>query len=227
MITSGPLEVTNSIIANNYGESGVIYVDEETPNIPSKVIFHNNLIMDNYAKNNKIFVIEQSTAKDSNIDGNVLNYQYNYNSWWQNRHLPNTTKFISINPITPNPKPTNPVTPNTPANPETNTTKPATNSSNNHTDNIINNIVSAISNEVNKIVSNENKIVSNSTESNVNVGTDSSQEAKTGDSEKSVHELLDKDVSKQTQINPIPFIIVLIIVFAVLIFGYYRYKKNE
>lgn len=29
MITSGPLEVTNSIIANNYGESGVIYVDEE------------------------------------------------------------------------------------------------------------------------------------------------------------------------------------------------------
>ena len=67
------------------------------------------------------------------------------------------TKFISINPITPNPKPTNPVTPNTPANPETNTTKPATNSSNNHTDNIINNIVSAISNEVNKIVSNENK----------------------------------------------------------------------
>ena len=49
----------------------------------------------------------------------------------------------------------------------------------------------------------------------------------TGDSEKSVHELLDKDVSKQTQINPIPFIIVLIIVFAVLIFGYYRYKKNE
>ncbi len=77
------------------------------------------------------------------------------------------------------------------------------------------------------IVSNENKIVSNSTESNVNVGTDSSQEAKTGDSEKSVHELLDKDVSKQTQINPIPFIIVLIIVFAVLIFSYYRYKKNE
>ena len=54
----------------------------------------------------------------------------------------------------------------------------------------------------------------------MNVGTDSSQEAKIGDSEKSVHELLDKDVSKQTQINPIPFIIMLIIVFAVLIFGY-------
>lgn len=221
MITSGPLEVTNSIIANNYGESGVIYVDEETPNIPSKVIFHNNLIMDNYAKNNKIFVIEQSTAKDSNIDGNdfgTTNTTIIVDDKTGTFQIP--TKFISINPITPNPKPTNPVTPNTPANPETNTTKPATNSSNNHTNNIINNIVSAISNEV-------NKIVSNSTESNVNVGTDSSQEAKTGDSEKSVHELLDKDVSKQTQINPIPFIIVLIIVFAVLIFGYYRYKKNE
>lgn len=61
----------------------------------------------------------------------------------------------------------------------------------------------------------------------MNVGTDSSQEAKIGDSEKSVHELLDKDVSKQTQINPIPFIIMLIIVFAVLIFGYCKYKKNE
>lgn len=221
MITSGPLEVTNSIIANNYGESGVIYVDEETPNIPSKVIFHNNLIMDNYAKNNKIFVIEQSTAKDSNIDGNdfgTTNTTIIVDDKTGTFQIP--TKFISINPITPNPKPINPVTPNTPANPETNTTKPATNSSNNHTNNIINNIVSAISNEV-------NKIVSNSTESNVNVGTDSSQEAKTGDSEKSVHELLDKDVSKQTQINPIPFIIVLIIVFAVLIFGYYRYKKNE
>ena len=241
MITSGPLEVTNSIIANNYGESGAIYVDEETPNIPSKVIFHNNLIMDNYAKNNKIFVIEQSTAKDSNIDGNdfgTTNTTIIVDDKTGTFQIP--TKFININPITPNPKPTKPVTPNTPnpkptkpvtpntpANPETNTTKPATNSSNNHTDNIINNIVSAISNEVNKIVSNENKIVSNSTESNVNVGTDSSQEAKTGDSEKSVHELLDKDVSKQTQINPIPFIIVLIIVFAVLIFGYYRYKKNE
>ena len=221
MITSGPLEVTNSIIANTYGESGVIYVDEETPNIPSKVIFHNNLIMDNYTKNNKIFVIEQSTAKDSNIDGNdfgTTNTTIIVDDKTGTFQIP--TKFISINPITPNPKPTNPVTPNTPANPETNTTKPATNGSNNHTDNIINNIVSAISNEV-------NKIVSNSTESNVNVGTDSSQEAKTGDSEKSVHELLDKDVSKQTQINPIHFIIVLIIVFAVLIFGYYRYKKNE
>jgi len=184
--------------------------------------------VDNYAKNNKIFVIEQSTAKDSNIDGNdfgTTNTTIIVDDKTGTFQIP--TKFISINPITLNPKPTNPVTPNTPANPETNTTKPATNSSNNHTDNIINNIVSAISNEVNKIVSNENKIVSNSTESNVNVGTDSSQEAKTGDSEKSVHELLDKDVSKQTQINPIPFIIVLIIVFAVLIFGYYRYKKNE
>lgn len=163
MITSGPLEVTNSIIANTYGESGVIYVDEETPNIPSKVIFHNNLIMDNYTKNNKIFVIEQSTAKDSNIDGNdfgTTNTTIIVDDKTGTFQIP--TKFISINPITPNPKPTNPVTPNTPANPETNTTKPATNGSNNHTDNIINNIVSAISNEVNKIVSNENKIVSNS-----------------------------------------------------------------
>ena len=100
MITSRPL---------------VIYVDEETPNIPSKVIFHNNLIMDNYAKNNKIFVIEQSTAKDSNIDGNdfgTTNTTIIVDDKTGTFQIP--TKFISINPITPNPKPTNPVTPNTP-----------------------------------------------------------------------------------------------------------------
>ena len=62
MITSGPLEVTNSIITNNYGETGVIYIDEETPAIPSRVIFDNNYIVNNYPENNKIFVIEKSTA---------------------------------------------------------------------------------------------------------------------------------------------------------------------
>lgn len=236
MITSGPLEVTNSIITNNYGETGVIYIDEETPAIPSRVIFDNNYIVNNYPENNKIFVIEKSTAKDSNINNNYFgttNTTIIVDDETGKFPIPN--KFINMGPVTPKPsEPSNPITPN---NPETNTTKPTTNNNNtqttdipnnNQTDNIFNNIVSNITNEFNEIVSNANKIVSNSTESNVNVGTDSSQEAtKSSDSEKSVHELLDKDVSKQTQINPIPFIIVLIIVFAVLIFGYYRYKKNE
>lgn len=236
MITSGPLEVTNSIITNNYGETGVIYIDEETPAIPSRVIFDNNYIVNNYPENNKIFVIEKSTAKDSNINNNYFgttNTTIIVDDETGKFPIPN--KFINMDSVTPKPnEPSNPVTPN---NPETNTTKPTTNNNNtqttdipnnNQTDDILNNIVSNITNEFNEIVSNANKIVSNSTESNVNVGTDSSQEAtKSSDSEKSVHELLDKDVSKQTQINPIPFIIVLIIVFAVLIFGYYRYKKNE
>ena len=185
---------------------------------------------------NKTFEIEKSTAKDSNINNNYFgttNTTIIVDDETGKFPIPN--KFINMDPVTPKPnEPSNPVTPN---NPETNTTKPTTNNNNtqttdipnnNQTDNILNNIVSNITNEFNEIVSNANKIVSNSTESNVNVGTDSSQEAtKSSDSEKSVHELLDKDVSKQTQINPIPFIIVLIIVFAVLIFGYYRYKKNE
>ena len=84
--------------------------------------------MDNYAKNNKIFVIEHSTAKDSNIDRNdfgTTNTTIIVDDKTGTFQIP--TKFISINLITPNPKPTNPVTPNTPANPETNTTKPVTN----------------------------------------------------------------------------------------------------
>ena len=32
-----------NIITNNYGETGVIYIDEETPAIPSRVIFDNKL----------------------------------------------------------------------------------------------------------------------------------------------------------------------------------------
>ncbi len=50
----------------------------------------------------------------------------------------------------------------------------------------------------------------------MNVGTDSSQEATKSSDLKKVFMNFDKDVSKQTQINPIPFIIILIIVFAVL-----------
>ena len=62
----------------------------------------------------------------------------------------------------------------------------------------------------------------------MNVGTDSLQEAtKSSESGQSVHELHNKDVSKQTQINPIPYILVLIIVFTILIFGYRRNKKNK
>ena len=84
--------------------------------------------MDNYAKNNKIFVIEHSTAKDANIDRTdfgTTNTTIIVDDKTGTFQIPPT--FISINPITPNPKPTNPVTPNTPANPETNTTKPVTN----------------------------------------------------------------------------------------------------
>lgn len=65
------------------------------------------------------FVIEQSTAKDSNIDVNdfgTTNTTIIVDDKTGTFQIP--TKFISINPITPNPKPTNPVTPNTPANPK-------------------------------------------------------------------------------------------------------------
>ncbi len=248
IITSGPLEVTNSHITNNYGETGVIYVDEETPAIPSRVIFHNNYIVDNYPEDGKIFVIDQSTAKDSDINNN---YFGTTNTTTivddETGNFPIPTKFINKNPDTPvDPTPDTPVNPNTPdtpansTNPDTpvNPNTPVTpsnpdtnipaNQTENPTNNFIDGVISAITNEVNKVTSNANKIVSNSTENNINVGTDASQEAtKSSDSGKSVHELHNKEVSKQTQINPIPYILVLIIVFAVLIFGYYRHKKNE
>ena len=242
IITSGPLEVTNSHITNNYGETGVIYVDEETPAIPSRVIFHNNYITDNYPANEKIFVIDQSTAKDSDINNN---YFATTNTTIivddETGNFPIPSKFINIKPNTPvDPTPdtpVNPTNPDTPVNPNTpdtpvNPTNPNTNITTNQTENppsnFLDNVISTITNEVNEITSNANKIVSNSTENNVNVGIDASQEAtKSSDSGKNVHELHNKDVSKQTQINPIPYILVLIIVFAVLIIGYYRHKKNE
>ncbi len=243
IITSGPLTVTDSIITHNYGQNGVIYVDEETPVIPSRVIFSNNIITDNYPLNDKIFVIRHTTAKNSDINNNYFgttNTTKIVEDGTGNFQIP--TKFLNPDPVNPDA----PVTPNTndttnPVNPNTNTTKPTTNNNNtnpttkiqntqseNSQGSFIDDIISSVTSEVTKIVSNANKIVSNSTESNMNVGTESSQEAtKSDDSGQSVHELHNKDVSKQTQINPIPYILVLIIVFAILIFGYHRNKKNK
>ena len=47
IITSGPLVVTKSTIVNNYGAYGVIYVDEETPAIPSRIVLTDNNISNN------------------------------------------------------------------------------------------------------------------------------------------------------------------------------------
>lgn len=253
IITSGPLKVTDSVITNNYGQTGVIYVDEETPDIPSRVIFHNNIITDNYPLNEKIFVIEQTTAKNSDINDNYFgttNTTEIVEDESGNFQIP--TKFLDPvtpdTPITPD-EPSNTTNPDTPITPNepSNTTKPSNNNNNTPKINInnninstteiehtqsessfIDNIITSVDTEITEIVSNANKIVSNSTESNMNVGTESSQEAtKSSDSEQTVHEIHDKDVSKQTQINPIPYIIVLIIVLAILIFGYHRNNKNK
>ncbi|WP_299525806.1 hypothetical protein [uncultured Methanobrevibacter sp.] len=228
IITSGPLKVIKSIIKNNYGKYGAIYVDEETPEIPSRVIFRDNIITDNYIENNVIFYFERTTAKNSIIDNNYFKTNNISEIILDKSGL---IKSPTGKPYNPNPTPTTPKHPTNENNTITNTTNPTNDMTNTTqtTENTLTNIISEIANEINKFTSNANKVVSNSTESNnINVGTDIPQEpSKSSDSKQSVHELLDNDVSKQTQNNIIPYIIILIIVFAVLIFGYYRYRKNE
>lgn len=242
IITSGPLKVIKSIIKNNYGEYGAIYVDEETPEIPSRIIFRDNTIIDNYIKNNVIFYVERTTATNSIISNNYFNTNNISKIILDKSGL---IKTPTGKPYNPNPTPVGPLHPTNPTTStnstnhtkENNTIKNTTNSTKEDitnttkttNENILNNAISTITNEINKLTSNANKIAHNSTESNnINVGTDILQEpTKSSDSEQSIHEIIDKNVSKQTTTNVIPYIIMIIIVFAVLIFGYYRYRKNE
>ena len=97
--------------------------------------------MNNYPENNKIFVIEKSTAKDSNINNNYFgttNTTIIVDDETGKFPIPN--KFINMDSVTPKPsEPSNPVTPDTPVtpnNPETNTTKPTTNNNNTQTTDI-------------------------------------------------------------------------------------------
>ena len=269
IITSGPLVVTKSTIVNNYGTYGVIYVDEETPAIPSRIVLTDNIISDNYPLNDAIIQIEHTTAKNSNINNNYWGSNTpDFNTIIKDDSglLPTPTTWITEdnpspvnpdsgnttnpdnpdtpsnpdNPINPS-NPDNPINPSNPDNPINPSTPETTNNTINHVNNqeisaniqnnqesnFLDEVISKVTTEISEITSNANKIVSNSTESN-NIGTDSAQEAtksQESGSDKSAHELLDKEVIKEIE-SPLPYVITLIIIIGILIYGYRRYNKK-
>ncbi len=103
MITSGPLTVTNSNIINNTGtrKGGVLFIAEETPHIPSTVIFENNYIEGNYAKQGSLIYVDETTATDTNFNGNRWDINPTSDEW-ANAFITNDlikmpTKFIDNN----------------------------------------------------------------------------------------------------------------------------------
>ena len=110
-----------------------------------------------------------------------------------------------------------------------------TESETNNPTNIIEEIVEAVE----EVIDNVN-IQSNSTSTNIennNIGLSetpiSSQESADtasengADDSKTAHEITKNDVAKKTTTSPIPYVIAIIAILAILVYGYTRYNKND
>ena len=116
----------NSNIINNTGtkKGGVLFIAEETPHIPSTVIFENNYIEGNYAKQGSLIYVDETTATDTNFNGNFWDINPTSDEW-ANAFITNDliqmpTKFIDNNGniVTKNPTERTKPTDNTPHVPE-------------------------------------------------------------------------------------------------------------
>ncbi len=282
MITSGPLTVTNSKITNNKAErmGGVIFIAEETPHIPSTVVFENNIIEGNTAKRGSLVYVDETTAIATNFNGNSWDIDPTSDDWAKafitNDLIDMPTQFIDDagNLITVIPKEiAEETTPHVPQEkpdhnplPEIeNTTEPTKDIIENTTENdvvdnttqtnnteVINentntesetnnptNIIEEIVEAVEEVIDNVN-IQSNSTSTNIennNIGLSetpiSSQESADtasengADDSKTAHEITKNDVAKKTTTSPIPYVIAIIAILAILVYGYTRYNKND
>ena len=100
LITSGPLTVTNSKIINNTAgrKGGVLFISQETPHIPSTVIFENNYVSGNTAKVGSLIYADETTATDTNFDYNYWDINPESDDWNKafitNDLINNPTKFI-------------------------------------------------------------------------------------------------------------------------------------
>lgn len=118
MITSGPLNVTNSQIINNAAKrkGGAIFIAEETPHIPSTVIFNNNIISGNTAKVGSLVYVDETTATGTSFDGNIWDIDPNSDEWDKafitNDLIKSPTVFVDNDGntyvVTPKEKPANP-----------------------------------------------------------------------------------------------------------------------
>ena len=283
MITSGPLKVTNSKIINNRAlkRGGVLFISEETPHIPSTVIFENNYIEGNTAKAGSLVYAEETTATNTNFNGNKWDIDPTSDDWAKafitNDLINMPTKFIDENgniiTLTPKenvePEDTTPYVPEerrdhheTPkiinqtstTTPETienttqsNATIPENTKNTNLTDVVnqeteINNIIEnvEIPKEIQEIVEEfvENvDIQSNSTaiqDSNVGANPYQSSEANSesaqssaADDSSTAHEIVKKEVTKKSTDSPLPYVVTLLIILAILGYGFIKSNKND
>ena len=296
MITSGPLTVTNSKIINNSAvrKGGVVYIAEETPHIPSTVIFENNYIEGNYAKRGSLVFADETTSTSTTFNGNRWDIDPTSEEWAKNFITNNLidmpTKFIDENgniitltprtlpeediPHVPEEKPnhhepeiidqTNTTTPEiinqtntTTSEIENNTTIPEIiNQTNTTTQETTENEATPKNTERTDVVNHETEssniaenieipeehvenpnIQSNSTVyQNNGVGENPSQRSESSfdssqssdsDDASTAHEIVKKDVAKKTTDSPLPYIIAIIIILAILGYGFIKYNKND
>ena len=105
--------MTNSKIINNTAvkKGGVVYIAEETPHIPSTVIFENNYIEGNTAKVGSLVYADETTATGTNFNNNYWDIDPNSDAWTNafitNDLIDSPTIFIDENgnKITVTPKP--------------------------------------------------------------------------------------------------------------------------
>ena len=288
MITSGPLTVTNSNIINNTGtrKGGVLFIAEETPHIPSTVIFENNYIEGNYAKQGSLIYVDETTATDTNFNGNRWDINPTSDEWanafitndlikMPTKFIDNNGKIVTKNPVerikpadnvphvpeerpdhheTPeNPQQTNTTIPETiqdttPENPQqTNTTIPETiedttpeNPQQTNTTNVVNknaeiNTVEQV--EIQDSFENlvENAVSNSTVIQNTDVGKNPSQTSEanrdlspnSADNGQTAHEIVRNENVKKSITSPVPYIIAIIIILAILCYGYIRYNKND
>ena len=288
MITSGPLTVTNSNIINNTGtrKGGVLFIAEETPHIPSTVIFENNYIEGNYAKQGSLIYVDETTATDTNFNGNLWDINPTSDEWanafitndlikMPTKFIDNNGKIVTKNPVerikpadnvphvpeerpdhheTPeNPQQTNTTIPETiedttPENPQqTNTTIPETiedttpeNPQQTNTTNVVNknaeiNTVEQV--EIQDSFENlvENAVSNSTVIQNTDVGKNPSQTSEanrdlspnSADNGQTAHEIVRNENVKKSITSPVPYIIAIIIILAILCYGYIRYNKND
>jgi hypothetical protein len=227
IITSGPLNVFGCIITNNkagtYG--GAIYIDEETPGIPSTATVHNNIIMNNTGgMGAQDIYIELTTSKKTNFDDNYwgtnnplngTDYPFNWNQRVEfNNFTKNPVKWITenINPITP--------------------FNPSINSSTEHNKNITNNTESVnksspmIKYTNNTDSSKTGKTNHNSINLNSNTNTYTIQTSKTENmpTSQSENKIL-KEVILEPKNQYMKYVFIAIIIGLLIIYGYYKRKK--
>ena len=265
MITSGPLTVTNSKIINNSADKkgGVIYIAEETPHIPSTVIFENNYIEGNTAKVGSLVYADETTATGTNFNNNHWDIDSSSDDWNKafitNNLIDSPTTFLDENgnayTVTPKENPTpsenNTHVPEEKTNhteipesmndtnstiPEnTNNTQTNTTTQENENNDVVNDNTNTLDEIIEEIIESANVQNNSTTILDTNVGLDNAQNSESQNpespqsnaGESNAHEIVKKDVSKQTEQSPLPYIAAILIILAIFGYGYYRNSKKE